>query len=116
MEARLTARSVSFPDTFGTYSIEFGKALPTKRFAHKLFKRFVGGSGGILSQTKEAMANALKFAQNSIEHAGNALDGDFDVSRNYKKDISMGNPGELRNVFMDMFQYVLNASKLLIYY
>ena len=106
METRLTARSVSFPDTFGSYSIDFGKALPTKKFAHKLFKRFVGGPDGIVSQTKAAMMNALKFAGNTIEHAGNALDGDWDISRNYKKDISMGKPGELRNVFMDMFQYV----------
>lgn len=107
METRLTARSVSFPDTFDTYSLNFGKALPTKKFAHKLFKRFVGGPDGIVSQTKAAMVEALNFARKSIKDAGDALDVvDIDASRNYKTDISMGNPGELTNVFMDMFQYV----------
>ena len=106
MEARLTARSVSFPDTFGTYHIQFGKALPSKRFAHKLFKRFIESSEEAPSETKGAMSKALELAREGAERIGEAIIPDIDSSETFRFDINMGTPNELKNIYMDMLQYV----------
>ena len=106
METRLTARSVSFPDTFETYHIRFGDALPTKHFAHKLFKRFVDSPDGVVDDTKAAMSKALRLAREGAKNAVSTVIGDIDRTETMRFGMNWGTPNELKNIFMDMLQYV----------